>query len=93
MMLMYSCVNVFVNCEAHGPAFYVYQAMRKGELAAYGTPFELKSEFGSALQFTTLVASEDVVKANASIHKYFGDCINWVKVDSGEVKIEKIKQS
>jgi hypothetical protein len=71
--------------------------MRKGELAAYGTPLELKSEFGSALQFTILVEREDVEKTNASILKYFDDCIVWVKVDSGEagnitVKIEKIKQ-
>jgi hypothetical protein len=71
--------------------------MRKGALAAYGTPLELKSEFGSALQFTILVEPEDVEKTNAEIQKYFGDCINWVKVDSGEagnitVKILKIKQ-
>jgi ABC-type multidrug transport system ATPase subunit len=72
----------------------VYQVMRKGELAAYGTTLELKSEFGSALQFTILVASEDVEKTNAPIQKYCGDCIDWVKVDSGEagnitVKIKK----
>jgi ABC-type multidrug transport system fused ATPase/permease subunit len=71
--------------------------MRKGELAAYGTPLELKSEFGSALQFTILVERQDVEKTNASILKYFDDCIQWVKVDSGEagnitVKIERIKQ-
>jgi ABC-type multidrug transport system fused ATPase/permease subunit len=71
--------------------------MRKGELAAYGSPLELKSEFGSALQFTILVEREDVETTNASILKYFDDCINWIKVDSGEagnitVKIEKIKQ-
>jgi hypothetical protein len=71
--------------------------MRKGELAAYGTPLELKSEFGSALQFTILVEREDVEKTSAFILKYFEDCIHWVKVDSGEagnitVKIEKIKQ-
>jgi ABC-type multidrug transport system fused ATPase/permease subunit len=71
--------------------------MRKGVLGAYGTPLELKSEFGSALQFTCLVEPEDVEKTNASIQKYFGDCIKWVKVDPGEagnitVKIVKIKQ-
>jgi hypothetical protein len=71
--------------------------MRKGVLATYGTPLELKSEFGSALQFTILVEPEDVETTNASILKYFDDCINWVKVDSGEagnvtVKIERMKQ-
>jgi hypothetical protein len=65
--------------------------MRKGVLGAYGTPLELKSKFGSALQFTCLVEPEEVEKTNASILKYFRRLVDPGEAGSISVKILKIK--
>ena len=72
--------------------------MRKGDLAAFGTPLELKSEHGSALQFSLLVPSEQVSRAERDIQKHFKDYQKWTEVNAGEagnivVKIGKIKQA
>jgi ABC-type multidrug transport system ATPase subunit len=36
--------------------------LRKGEIAAVGSPLSLKAEHGSALQFSLLVETSDVTK-------------------------------
>jgi hypothetical protein len=71
--------------------------MRKGELAAWGSPLELKSEHGSALQFSAMVHKSQVSDTEVKIRTYFGNLMKWVKVDAGEagnikVTILKIQQ-
>ena len=72
--------------------------MRKGELAAYGTPLELKSEYGSPLQFTCLVPSQLVEQAKRDIKRHFEEYAKYVEVVSGEagnitVKITAIQDA
>ena len=71
--------------------------VRKGELAAFGSPLELKSEFGSALQFSILVDRSVVDATKQTILKKFSGCEKWVTVDAGDagnitVNIQKIRQ-
>ena len=71
--------------------------MRKGELAAWGSPLELKSEHGSALQFSVMVDKAEVSTTEAKIRSHFGNLMKWVKIDAGEagnikVTIQKIQQ-
>jgi hypothetical protein len=70
--------------------------MRKGELAAYGTPLELKSKYGSPLQFTLLVEKENVRTAQDGVLSHFKEFykdISFACGDAGNitVKIGKIK--
>jgi ABC-type multidrug transport system ATPase subunit len=72
--------------------------MRKGELAAFGSPLQLKTEHGSALQFSLLVPKEAVNETNDLILKYFADAAEWVVVDPGEagnvvVNVQKISRN
>ena len=71
--------------------------MRKGELAAFGTPLELKAEHGSALQFSLLVPKTEVSEARKMILDFFASSMDWVDFDFGEagnmtVNIHRIKQ-
>jgi ABC-type multidrug transport system ATPase subunit len=70
--------------------------MRKGDVAALGTPLELKAEYGSALRFNILVGRTAVAETKLEIEKKFpsGD---WVEVDAAEtgnitVTIKQISQ-
>lgn len=72
--------------------------MRKGELAAFGTPLELKSDYGSALQFSILVESAKVQETENKILQIFGDDRSAIAVESGDagnitVKIEQIRSN
>lgn len=72
--------------------------MRKGELAAWGSPLELKSEHGSALQFSVMVDKAEVSNTGVKIRSQFGNSMKWVKIDAGEagnikVIIQKIQQN
>jgi hypothetical protein len=72
--------------------------MRKGSLAAHGTPLELKAEYGSALQFTLFVESQRVREAEKEIIRHFKDFQESTEVVAGEagnitVKISKIRQT
>lgn len=58
--------------------------MKKGELAAFGSPLELKSAHGSALQFNILTDKTDVEDTKAAILKHFNGYENFVQVDAGE---------
>jgi ABC-type multidrug transport system ATPase subunit len=71
--------------------------MRKGELAAFGTPLELKSEYGSALQFSLLVERDDASTTKEAILERFTNAHDWVAVDAGDagnitVKIHRVRQ-
>lgn len=71
--------------------------MRKGELAAWGSPLELKSERGSALQFSMLVDKEVTSQMKAKIRSHFEGSMDWVKIEAGDagnitVTISKIHQ-
>jgi hypothetical protein len=71
--------------------------MRHGQLAAWGSPLELKSEHGSALQFTALVDKDKVASTVANVDSHFVSAKKWVSVDAGEagnitVTIQKIQQ-
>lgn len=71
--------------------------MRKGELAAFGTPLELKSEYGSALQFSLLVEKNGIAATKEAILERFKNSLEWVAVDAGEagnitVKIQRVRQ-
>jgi ABC-type multidrug transport system ATPase subunit len=71
--------------------------MRHGQLAAWGSPLELKSEHGSALQFTALVDKDKVASTVANVDNHFVSTKKWVSVDAGEagnitVTIQKIQQ-
>jgi ABC-type multidrug transport system ATPase subunit len=77
--------------------FFV-QVMRKGELAAYGTPLELKSKYGSPLQFTLLVDKENVRTAQDGVLSHFKEFYKDISFSSGDagnitVKIGKIKRN
>jgi ABC-type multidrug transport system ATPase subunit len=70
--------------------------LRKGEIAAVGSPLSLKAEHGSALQFSLLVETSDVTKTDAMIRSYFRDDMDWVDIDAGaagnvNVHIHKVR--
>lgn len=71
--------------------------MRKGEVAAFGSPLCLKSEFGTALQFSLLVERDDTAATKQAILERFDKSLEWVTVDAGEagnitVKIQCVRQ-
>jgi ABC-type multidrug transport system ATPase subunit len=72
--------------------------MRNGELAAFGSPLELKAELGSALQFSILVDKSEVKRAETNIRaQYFAYDQQFVSIEAGEagnitVTIQKIRQ-
>lgn len=59
--------------------------MRKGELAAVGSPLELKSEHGSALQFDILVEKVNTERTETNIKDIFQKESQFVSVTSGDV--------
>ena len=70
--------------------------LRKGELAALGSPLELKSEHGSAFQFSILVGKADIETTEGKIKEMFQDRSDFVSVISGDsgditVKIDQIQ--
>ena len=69
--------------------------LRKGELAAFGSPLSLKSDHGSELQFSLLVHKNSVANAERTILEFFKNSSDWVRVNAGEagnvaVNIDKI---
>ena len=58
--------------------------MRKGNVAASGSPLKLKSEFGSSLQFTMLVDVDQVDRVADAIRKQFRADEEWISVDAAE---------
>jgi ABC-type multidrug transport system ATPase subunit len=70
--------------------------MKKGNLAALGSPLELKAQYGSALQFNILVPADGVEPTMEAIQERFNDCAEWILVEAGaagtiSVNIAKIK--
>lgn len=71
--------------------------MRKGELAALGSPLQLKHDHGSALQFSILVDKSDVNETGDMVNKFFADAMDWITTDLGaagniSVNIKRIRQ-
>ncbi len=58
--------------------------MRQGELAAFGSPLQLKSEHGTALQLSILVDKTRLVLAKNCINNFFIDCHDWVDIQSSD---------
>ena len=56
--------------------------MRKGQVAASGSPLQLKAEHGSSLQFTLLVDHEDVDRTIDLIRERFKGMEEWVDIQS-----------
>uniref|UniRef100_A0A6T6FY55 ABC transporter domain-containing protein n=1 Tax=Craspedostauros australis TaxID=1486917 RepID=A0A6T6FY55_9STRA len=70
--------------------------MRRGDLAAFGSPLELKTQYGSALQFTLLVEREDVPSTQRFLNDFFAGTREHVKIDAPStgniiVNIQKVK--
>ncbi len=66
--------------------------MKKGELAAKGTPLELKSEYGAALQFSLLVEKGNVEKTESSIKEMLRQRSESISLtsspDSGNITVK-----
>jgi ABC-type multidrug transport system ATPase subunit len=58
--------------------------MRRGELAALGTPLELKASHGSDLQLSILTPKEDTNSSAAFIRSYFENATKWVSIVANE---------
>lgn len=69
--------------------------MKKGKLAATGTPLQLKADHGSLMQFTALAHKDDVGEVEGAIRERFRDAEGLVRVAAGKsgnitVNIQKI---
>jgi hypothetical protein len=58
--------------------------MRQGNLAAYGTPLELKSQYGSALQFSLLVDPSQALRAEMEIKDHFKNFAQFTTINVGD---------
>ena len=54
--------------------------MRKGQVAACGSPLQLKTEHGSSLQFSLLVDQEDIDRTIELIRERFAGVEEWVDI-------------
>jgi ABC-type multidrug transport system ATPase subunit len=72
--------------------------MRQGELAAFGSPLQLKTEHGSVLQFSLIVEKTKITEALKLIQDFFHDDRESVTTESSDagtiiVKIAALKES
>lgn len=58
--------------------------LNEGNLVAFGSPLELKSKYGSAIQFSLITDKEKVGNVEESIKEKFSDSISWINITSGE---------
>ena len=58
--------------------------LNEGNLAAFGTPLELKSKYGSAIQFSLITDKEKVATVEEAIKEKFSDSISWIQIKSSE---------
>lgn len=65
--------------------------MREGELAAFGSPLQLKTEHGTALQFTLLVDKTCLEEAQTLVERFFVDCDEWVEIQSSDTGTMLVK--
>ena len=56
--------------------------MKKGELAAFGTPLQLKADHGSPLQFSILVTQTKVSEFEKKARKHFSTDEKFVTIDA-----------
>eukprot|EP00339_Tiarina_fusa_P012759 CAMPEP_0117055772 /NCGR_PEP_ID=MMETSP0472-20121206/38691_1 /TAXON_ID=693140 ORGANISM="Tiarina fusus, Strain LIS" /NCGR_SAMPLE_ID=MMETSP0472 /ASSEMBLY_ACC=CAM_ASM_000603 /LENGTH=1686 /DNA_ID=CAMNT_0004771953 /DNA_START=109 /DNA_END=5169 /DNA_ORIENTATION=- len=71
--------------------------IRKGELAAFGSPLQLKTEHGTSLQFSLLADKEAVVETEASVRNFFSNSQEFIDIETSAagtivLKILKLKQ-
>lgn len=71
--------------------------MRKGELAAFGSPLQLKTEHGTALQFSLLAGEGRLAESQKYIDDYFSDSREWVTTEFSNagtilLKISSLKE-
>jgi len=57
--------------------------MKKGNIAAQGSPLELKAEHGSSLQFSLIAEQGSVQNIADLVRKKFAEYSEWVKIDAG----------
>ncbi len=65
--------------------------MRKGKLAAFGSPLQLKSEHGTALQFSILVDKTRLEQAKNYVNNFFTDshdCVDIQSSDAGTILVK-----
>lgn len=70
--------------------------LRSGELAAFGSPLQLKTEHGTALQFSILVDKSCLEEAKSYVNSFFNDNHDSVEIQSSDtgtilVKIAALK--
>ena len=56
--------------------------MCNGELAAFGSPLDLKTQHGSALQLSIICEKEDVTAVEDYIKRAFGESLSFVEFES-----------
>lgn len=71
--------------------------MKKGELVALGSPLELKTQHGTALQFSVLVEKSEIQRTVSQIREHFKTANEWIDLkfsDAGNitVTIKKIQE-
>lgn len=58
--------------------------MSQGKLAAFGSPLELKTKHGSALQFSLISEKEDVKVVEEAVKNAFADSLSYVEFDASD---------
>ena len=53
-----------------------------GELSAFGTPLDLKTKYGSALQLSIICEKDDVAAVEAQVKRAFRESLSYVKFES-----------
>ena len=56
--------------------------MCNGELAAVGSPLDLKTKFGSALQLSIICEKDDVAAVEEYVKRSFGESLSYVEFES-----------
>lgn len=57
--------------------------LNHGTVAAIGSPLELKTKYGSALQFSLICDKGDIESVEESVTNIFGDFLSFVEFESG----------
>lgn len=71
--------------------------MKEGELVAFGSPLELKAQYGTALQFTVLVEKSETQNTVSQIRDHFMTATEWIDLKFSEagnisVTIKKVQE-
>ncbi|KAL7536544.1 hypothetical protein ACHAXR_007230, partial [Thalassiosira sp. AJA248-18] len=58
--------------------------MAHGTLNAYGSPLELKTKYGSALQFSIISEKEHATVVEEEVNNVFADSLSYIEYDGGD---------